>query len=187
LSSRLRRAVVDAGGALVFPLIAILISFLIGAVIIIATGNNPVAAYVALITGAFGSPSAIGRTLVNATPLVFTGLGVAVAFRAGLFNIGGEGQVFIGAITAAGLGVALGPLGLLATLICLLACILTGFLWGAIPGFSQGVLRGARGRHHDHAQLHRDKPGDVPGAEHLRGEGLVPGPTRCPRRFASRS
>jgi general nucleoside transport system permease protein len=122
-------------GALVFPLLAIGISFLIGAVIIIATGNNPVTAYAALISGAIGSPSAIGRTLVNATPLVFTGLGVAVAFRAGLFNIGGEGQVFIGAITAAGLGVALGPLDLFATLVCLLACILTGFLWGAIPGF----------------------------------------------------
>jgi len=171
----LRRLLNQIGGALVFPLLAIGISFLIGAVIIIATGNNPVAAYVALITGAFGSPSAIGRTLVNATPLVFTGLGVAVAFRAGLFNIGGEGQVFIGAITAAGLGVALGPLGLLATLVCLLACILTGFLWGAIPGF----LKAFFGAHEVVTTIMLNfiaiNLATYLALNTLRGEGLVPG------------
>jgi ABC-type uncharacterized transport system permease subunit len=133
--SALRRRLGDAAGALLFPLIAILISFIIGAVIMVATGNNPFAAYAALVQGAFGSPTALGRTLLNATPLIFTGLAVAVAFRAGLFNIGGEGQFFIGAITAAGLGVALGFLGPLGTVLVLLACLLTGFLWGAIPGF----------------------------------------------------
>jgi ABC-type uncharacterized transport system permease subunit len=133
--SALRRRLGDAAGALLFPLIAILISFIIGAVIMVATGNNPFSAYAALVQGAFGSPTALGRTLLNATPLIFTGLAVAVAFRAGLFNIGGEGQFFIGAITAAGLGVALGFLGPLGTVLVLLACLLTGFLWGAIPGF----------------------------------------------------
>jgi general nucleoside transport system permease protein len=133
--SALRRRLGDAAGPLLFPLIAILISFIIGAVIMVATGNNPFAAYAALVQGAFGSPTALGRTLLNATPLIFTGLAVAVAFRAGLFNIGGEGQFFIGAITAAGLGVALGFLGPLGTVLVLLACLLTGFLWGAIPGF----------------------------------------------------
>ena len=133
--STFRRLLSDAAGALVFPLIAILISFVIGAVIMLATGNNPFAAYVALVQGAFGSPLALGRTLLGATPLIFTGLAVAVAFRAGLFNIGGEGQFYIGAITAAGLGVALGSLGPLGTLLVLLGCLLTGFLWGAIPGF----------------------------------------------------
>jgi ABC-type uncharacterized transport system permease subunit len=125
----------DAGGALVFPVIAILIALLIGAIIVLATGNNPVTAFRSLMVGAVGSPLAIGRTLLYATPLIFTGLAVAVAFRGGLFNIGGEGQVYIGAITAAGLGVSLGFLGPLGTLAILLACILTGFLWGAIPGF----------------------------------------------------
>jgi len=133
--STLRRLLSDAASALVFPLIAILISFVIGAVIMLATGHNPLAAYVALVQGAFGSPTALGRTLLGATPLIFTGLAVAVAFRAGLFNIGGEGQFYIGAITAAGLGVALGSLGPLGTLLVLLGCLLTGFLWGAIPGF----------------------------------------------------
>ena len=134
-TSAFGRIVREAGGALVFPLIAILIALIIGAIIVLATGNNPVTAFASLMVGAVGSPLAIGRTLLYATPLIFTGLAVAVAFRAGLFNIGGEGQVYIGAITAAGLGVALGFLGPLGTLVVLLACILTGFLWGAIPGF----------------------------------------------------
>jgi general nucleoside transport system permease protein len=133
--SALRRILVNAGGPLVLPLFAILISFLIGAVIVLATGHNPLAAYVALLQGAVGSPEAIGRTLLGATPLIFTGLAVAVAFRAGLFNIGGEGQLFIGAITAAWLGVSLGFLGPFSVVLVLLACVFTGFLWGAIPGF----------------------------------------------------
>ena len=128
------RVLTRAVGALLFPVLAILVSFAIGAVIILATGNDPIAAYYALLTGAFGSPSAVGRTLVNTTPLIFTGLAVAVAFRAGLFNIGGEGQFYIGAVTAAWLGVSLGFLGPIALPIVLVACVVAGFLWGAIPG-----------------------------------------------------
>lgn len=140
---RFRRALIDAAGTLLFPVIAVLIAFLIGAFIILATGNDPVAAYAALLTGAFGSPAALGRTLVNTTPLIFTGLAVAFAFRAGLFNIGGEGQLYIGAITAAGLGVALGSFGPLAIAAALLAATFTGFLWGAVPG----VLKAYFGAH----------------------------------------
>ena len=143
MSSRLRRTVVDAGGALVFPLIAILLSFVLGAFIVLATGNNPLTAYAALVRGAVGSPTAIGRTLLGATPLIFTGLAVAVAFRAGLFNIGGEGQLYIGSITAAWLGVTLGSLGALSIPLVLAACVVTGFLWGAIPG----VLKARFGAH----------------------------------------
>ncbi|QYJ16382.1 putative riboflavin import permease protein RfuC [Rubrobacter xylanophilus DSM 9941] len=134
MSAGLRVLLGRAAGALVFPLVAIALALVVGAVIVLATGNNPLAAYRALIVGAVGSPAAIGRTLLNATPLIFTGLAVAVAFRAGLFNIGGEGQLYIGAITAAILGVSLGFLGPLAIPVVLFACFLTGFLWGAIPG-----------------------------------------------------
>jgi ABC-type uncharacterized transport system permease subunit len=130
-----RRWLGNAAGALVFPLVAILISFAIGALIMLATGNNPITAFGALFRGAFGSPLAVGRTLLNATPLIFTGLAVAVAFRAGLFNIGGEGQFYIGAITAAVVGVSLGSLGVFGMVLALAACAVTGFLWGAIPGF----------------------------------------------------
>jgi simple sugar transport system permease protein len=159
----------NLGGALLFPLVAIVLSFAIGAVIILATGYNPVAAYGALFEGAFGSPAslgrillyelrltdaaptpqdtaslaAIGRTLVNTTPLIFTGLAVAVAFRAGLFNIGGEGQFFMGAMAAAWLGVALGFLGFAAIPIVVIACVVAGFLWGAVPG----VLKAYFGAH----------------------------------------
>lgn len=133
--SGLRRLFSNAVGALLFPVIAIVIAFVIGAIIVFVTGNNPVAAYAALLEGALGDSNAIGRTLLNATPLIFTGLAVAVAFRAGLFNIGGEGQLYIGAITAGVLGVSLGFLGPLAIVAVLACCILTGFMWGAIPGF----------------------------------------------------
>jgi simple sugar transport system permease protein len=125
----------EAGGALVFPLIAILIALIIGAIIVLATGNNPVTAFASLMVGAVGSPLAIGRTLLYATPLIFTGLAVAVAFRAGLFNIGGEGQFYIGAITAAILGVYLGSLGVVGMVLSFAACAVAGFVWGAIPGF----------------------------------------------------
>jgi simple sugar transport system permease protein len=131
----IKRALTSLASALLFPLIAIFMAFVIGAVIVLATGSNPLSAYAALFMGAFGSASSIGETLLEATPLIFTGLAVAVAFRAGLFNIGGEGQFFIGAITAAGLGVALGSLGILSIPLVLAACVLTGFIWGAIPGF----------------------------------------------------
>ncbi len=133
--SVLSRILTGVVGALLFPVIAIIIAFVIGALIVAATGNNPVAAYAALLEGAVGDSSAIGRTFLNATPLVFTGLAVAVAFRAGLFNIGGEGQLYIGAITAAALGVSLGFPGPLAIVVVIVGCIFTGFLWGAIPGF----------------------------------------------------
>ena len=165
----MRRLLGTVGGALLFPLVAIVLSFAIGALIILATGYNPVAAYAALFEGAFGSPAslgrillyelrltdtapspqdtaslaAIGRTLVNTTPLIFTGLAVAVAFRAGLFNIGGEGQFFMGAMAAAWLGVTLGFLGPGAIPIALIACGLAGFLWGAVPG----VLKAYFGAH----------------------------------------
>ena len=172
----LRRALVNAGGALVFPLFAILISFLIGAVIVLATGNNPLTAYAALVRGAVGSPTAIGRTLLGATPLIFTGLAVAVAFRAGLFNIGGEGQLYIGAITAAWLGVSLGFLGAVSgSSWSLRPASLTGFLWGAIPGF----LKARFGAHEVITTIMLNYIGInlayLPRPEPLRTEGLVPG------------
>jgi general nucleoside transport system permease protein len=141
--SALGRMIAGTAGALLFPVIAILLSFAIGAVIVLATGHNPLAAYAALLEGAVGDPFALGRTLLYTTPLIFTGLAVAVAFRAGLFNIGGEGQLYIGAVTAAWLGISLGFLGPVAIPITLAACIITGFLWGSLPG----VLKAYFGAH----------------------------------------
>ncbi len=120
--------------AAVFPLVAAAIAFSIGAVVIVLAGQDPIAAYAALLRGAFGSRAALGRTLLNATPLVLTGLAVALPFRAGLFNIGGEGQFFVGAIAAAGIA-AFAPLAdPLAVVVAIVGACLAGFAWGAIPG-----------------------------------------------------
>jgi len=117
------------------PLAAVLLAALIGAIILIMSGANPLQAYAALLQGAFGSTKAIGRTLEKATPLIFSGLAVAFGFKAGLFNIGAQGQLLLGAITAAAIGFGID--GLPAAIHIPLALIgggLAGSLYGAIPG-----------------------------------------------------
>ena len=117
------------------PLAAVLFAAVIGAIILIVSGANPITAYAALLNGAFGSLSSLGRTLEKATPLIFSGLAVAFAFKAGLFNIGAQGQLLFGAITAAALG--FGIEGLPAIIHIPLALFgggLAGALFGAIPG-----------------------------------------------------
>ncbi len=103
--------------------------------LMLACGDFPLAAYAALWDGAFGSSQTIGRTLEKATPLIFSGLAVAFAFKAGLFNIGAQGQLLFGAIIAAYLGFAIEGLpALVHVLIALLGGALAGALYGAIPG-----------------------------------------------------
>ncbi|MGA1269580.1 MAG: ABC transporter permease, partial [Gemmobacter sp.] len=88
--------------ALVVPLASLVIAFAISGLVILAIGEDPVAAMKLMVEGALGSTYGWGYTLYYATNFMFTGLAVAVAFHAGLFNIGGEGQATLG-----GLGVAL--------------------------------------------------------------------------------
>lgn len=121
--------------AIMIPLVAILLSLLIGAIILAISGASPIAAYTALWEGAFGDSVALGRTLEKATPLIFSGLAVAFAFKAGLFNIGAQGQLLFGAAIAAGIG--FGIKGLPAVIHAPLALFigaLAGALYGAIPG-----------------------------------------------------
>src|SRR5512145_2057979 len=87
---------------LLVPLVNLAVALLLSGLVVIAIGASPIDALNSLLFGAVGYPEAIGFTLYYATNFVFTGLAVAVAFHAGLFNIGGEGQAYIG-----GLGVAL--------------------------------------------------------------------------------
>ena len=136
--ARLRRA----AGSLALPLGALLFSLAIGAVILVASGTDPIAAYAAMAEGSFGSSAAIGRTLRNATPLILTGTAVAFAFRAGLFNIGGEGQLFVGAVAGAWIGplVARGSLGTVAALVA------GGVAGGLFAGIA-GVLKARFGAH----------------------------------------
>jgi general nucleoside transport system permease protein len=93
-------------------------------------------AYIALFDGAFGSANAISETIVNATPLIFAGLGFALAYRAGLFNIGGEGQILAGATLATYIGFAFDGLPAFVHLpLALIGGIVGGAIWGFIPGF----------------------------------------------------
>ena len=126
------------------PLVAVLLGLLIGGILLFVSGANPFEAYGALIKGAFGTPVAVQRTLEKATPLVFSGLAVAFAFKAGLFNIGAQGQLLIGAILAAYVGFAIE--GLPAIIHAPLA-LLIGGLAGALYGYIPGVLKVYTGAH----------------------------------------
>ncbi|MGB2965351.1 MAG: ABC transporter permease [Anaerolineales bacterium] len=117
------------------PIFAVLLAVLIGAIILIVSGASPIEAYAALIKGSFGDVDAFTRTLEKATPLVFSGLAVAFAFKAGLFNIGAQGQLLFGAIVAAALGFAIEGLpAYIHAPLALMGGALAGALFGAIPG-----------------------------------------------------
>ncbi len=117
------------------PLAAVLLAALIGAIILAVSGANPLQAYASLLQGAFGNMTAFGRTLEKATPLIFSGLAVAFGFKAGLFNIGAQGQLLFGAITAAAIGFGIEGLPALIHIpLALLGGGLAGALYGAIPG-----------------------------------------------------
>jgi general nucleoside transport system permease protein len=117
------------------PVFATLAALALGAVMLLILGANPIQAYGALIEGAFGSTNALAETAAKAVPLLLVGLGICISFRANVINIGGEGQMIIGAIlgTAVGLGLTGGP-GWLVIPLGLLAGFVGGAFWGAIPG-----------------------------------------------------
>ncbi len=129
---RIARAV---SSALLVPIMALIVAFALGAVVMTLFGDDPVAAYQGLYDGAFGSAKAWARTLLKTTPLILTGLAVAVAFKAGLFNIGAAGQFIIGTVCSVAVGIHFEGTPLLIHLpAALLAGIAGGMIWGAIPG-----------------------------------------------------
>ena len=110
-------------------------ALLVGAVMIAALGASPITGYRALVTGAFGGSYALGATAVKAVPLLLVGVGICIAFRANVFNIGGEGQIAMGGL--AGTATALAFPGLptpVLIFLVLLAGAVGGGIWGAIPG-----------------------------------------------------
>src|SRR5687767_10081276 len=143
-----------------WPLVAVVAAFVIGGIIVLLIGDNPLTAFYHLIGNSFGSLHDIGYTLFLATPFIFTGLAVAVAFRAGLLNIGAEGQLYIAAFATAWIGIKFGgtvvnifgkqedwswvslPSYLLVPL-CIITAIVAGGLWAAIPG----ILKAKFGSH----------------------------------------
>ena len=130
--------------ALLFPVVAVLAAFLVGGLFVLAIGDSPVETYRLLIGSALGWPDGIGYTLFLATPLIFTGLAVAVAFQAGLLNIGAEGQLYVGAFAAAWVGITLARLPAVVLVpLCMMAAMAAGAIWAAIPG----VLKARFGSH----------------------------------------
>ncbi len=132
--------------------IAVVLGLLVGAVLILLSSalseegfdlRLPITAYAALLEGSLGSMRGIGNTLNATTPLILTGLSVAFAFRAGLFNIGAQGQFFMGAFVAAVVGAWIG----LPFPVLLLLSLFMGFIGGAAWGFIPGALKAWRGAH----------------------------------------
>lgn len=151
--------------AVLISVLAVLLALVVGAVLIVlgrpdvlatlsyffarpgdffvAAGGAVGEAYAELFLGAFGDASAIADTLVQATPLIFAGLGVTIAFRAGLFNIGAQGQLMIGALCAAYVGFAFDLPPVLHLVAALLAGVLGGGIWGGVVG----LLKARTGAH----------------------------------------
>jgi simple sugar transport system permease protein len=117
------------------PFLAALAALAIGAIMMVLLGANPLEAYRSMLEGAFGSKNAIADTLVKATPLLFVGIGICIAFRGGVLNIGGEGQLVVGAISGTVIGLALPDAsGWLVIPLALTAGFVGGAIWGGIPG-----------------------------------------------------
>ena len=126
------------------PLLNLVLAFAVSGLVVLMIGQDPLAAIWAIVTGSFGSGYNLGYTLYYATNFVFTGLAVAVAAHAGLFNIGGNGQAYVAGIGAAGVALALDQTHwLLVAPLAIVAAAVCGGIWGFIPGW----LQAKRGSH----------------------------------------
>lgn len=124
------------------PILSIISSFLVGAILIACIGGNPIEAFSYLFQGAFGTSANIGETVIKAVPLIFTGLAATFAYRCGVFNLGAEGQFIMGAIVSIWISTSLpGIPAVLQLIISLTAGAIAGGLWAVIPG----ILKITRG------------------------------------------
>ena len=133
---------------LISLLVSVVLALLVGALIMAATGHNPIDGYAALISGAFGDLSKkflnrnLANTLYKTGQLCITGLATAVAAQAGIFNVGGEGQMYLGALASAYVGARLvGVSPVIALPLCFLAAILSGALYALIPAVLKVKLK----------------------------------------------
>lgn len=120
------------------PLLAMVAALLIGAIMLVLLKTNPLEAYATMVTGVFGSVSGFTQSFVKATPLLLVGLGICIAFRASVINIGGEGQIILGAVMGTWFALAFRtwPGWLLLPL-----TLIVGFIAGAVWGFVPGLLK----------------------------------------------
>lgn len=126
------------------PLIAVIFALLVGAIVIILVGENPIYVYKVLFGNAISNRDGWGNVLFRSTPLIFTGMAVAFAFRCGLFNIGGEGQMYIGTFLATWVGFTFTNLPAFILIpFCILAAAAGGALWASVPG----ILKAKTGVH----------------------------------------
>lgn len=128
-------ALLETSLLVLIPLLSILAAFLLSGLLILAWGSSPLQAYAALFSGAFGSLNAVATTLTRLTPLVFTGLAVAYGYRSGFFNVGAEGQLFVGGLAAGWAAITFSglPAALLIPL-SMLAAAAAGALLALLPG-----------------------------------------------------
>lgn len=116
--------------------LALVVALLLGAVMMLALGANPLTGYSALLKGAFGGSYALSATAVQAIPLLLVGVGICIAFRANVFNIGGEGQIAMGGLAGTAVALTLPDLpGPILIPLVLVAGAVGGGIWGAIPGW----------------------------------------------------
>ena len=140
------------------PVASVFVAFVLGGIVLLITGHNPLTTYKQLFEAGFTQTGAIGQTLITTTPLAFTGLAAAAAFRMRLFNIGAEGQLFMGAIFGSAAGLYLGGSGGTSWPV-IAAMVAHGRgrrrALGADPGRPAGVLQDQRDHHLADAQLRR--------------------------------
>jgi simple sugar transport system permease protein len=131
----------DLAFSALMPVLAVLAALLIGAVVMALLHVNPIQAYLELIGGAFGSVSGLTQSIVKATPLLLVGLGIVIAFRANVINIGGEGQIILGALAGTWFSLTFRDWpGWLLIPATMLSGFLAGGLWGFIPGILKARL-----------------------------------------------
>jgi general nucleoside transport system permease protein len=116
--------------------LAVVAALIVSAVLLLALGADPLVAFAAIIQGAFGTENAFAETLVKAIPILFVAIGITIAFRGGVINIGGEGQMIVGALAGTATTLAISDsLGILVIPLALIAAFLAGGLYGGIAGF----------------------------------------------------
>lgn len=123
------------------PLIAVVVGLIAGAVIMLVAGYDPIAGYSALWTGIFESSYTMGETVRQVTPYIFAGLSVAFAFRTGLFNIGVEGQLMVGWLTAVWVGTSFDLPFFIHLPFAVIAAGIAGGLWALLPGLLKAKLK----------------------------------------------
>ena len=123
------------------PIISVLLALVVGGIVIACLGKNPIQGYALLFSGSLGTTQKFASSLVSACPLIFTALAAAFAYRCGVFNLGGEGQFIMGAVSAIVFLLVTGIEAIAGTVLAILVGTVVGALWAALPGIMK-ITRG---------------------------------------------